>query len=87
MIKFIETAEGRDFIAGTDICKTSRDVMTTIAFFARDKAEAWAIWNGNAINTACTLLDIWENATSNGTAHANLCWGSRAARWATEFEG
>ena len=86
MTKFIETTEARAFIATANSRETSPEVMTAIAFFARDEAEAEAIWSGDAIGTACTLLDIWKNATSNGARNANLCWGSEGDRWAAEFE-
>lgn len=85
MTKFNETPAGRAFIASADSRETSVEVMKAIAFFARDEAEAEAIWNGDAIDIACTMLDIWEHATSNGARDVNLCWGVEGERWADEF--
>lgn len=85
MTKFNETQAAADFIASADSRETSREVMQAIAFFARDEAEAEAIWNGDAIDVACTLLDIWENATNNGANDVNLNWGVNGDSWAVEF--
>ena len=82
MTQFNETEAARKFIASADSRETSREVMTAIAFFARDEAEAENIWNGDAIDIACSLTDIWEHATSNGTRDANLCWGETGGAWA-----
>jgi len=85
MNTFIESREGRAFIATADSRETSRDVMRAIAFLARNKQEAESIWNGDAIGTACTLLDIWEYATGNGAKDANMSWGASGEQWAESF--
>lgn len=85
MTKFTETDAAADFIASANSRETSRDVMEAIAFFARDKKEAEDIWNGD-FPSGLTFLDIWENATSNGTRDADLCWGDNGDAWADEFQ-
>lgn len=85
MTKFRETDAGRAFIASGDTRETSREVMAAIAFFACHEGEAEAIWNGDALGTACTLLDIWEHATSNGANSVNLCWGEEGEHWVSEI--
>jgi len=76
MEKFNETAAAEAFIATADIRNTSKEVMEAIAFFARDEAEAVALWEGDAIGVAASLTDIWENATGNGRVDdATLFWG------------
>jgi hypothetical protein len=82
---FNETHEGQNFIASGDSRETSSAVMNAIAFFARNEDEAEKIWNGDLIGIACTFLDIWENATSNGTKSVNLFWGVDGSKWATPF--
>ncbi len=86
MTKFNETAQGLKFIESADSRETSRDVMEAIAFFARNENEAIAIWEGDAIDAACTLRDIWGHATSNGVNDVNLCWGMEGERWADQFK-
>ena len=82
MTKFNETDDGLAFIATANSRETSTEIMKAIAFFARDKAEAEAIWEGDAIGKACTMLDIWENATGNGRLDADdLCWGAAGSKW------
>ena len=82
MTKFNETDAGFAFIATAHSRETSPEIMNAIAFFARDAAEAEAIWEGTAIGKACTMLDIWENATGNGSIEANdLCWGAAGSQW------
>ena len=78
MEKFRETAEAAAFIASGNRRKTSPEIMRAIAFFARDCAEAEAIWHGDAIGSACTLSDIWEHATSNGAKSIDLAWGEQS---------
>ncbi len=78
MTKFIETAAAEAFIATADSRNTSREIMEAIAFFARDEAEAAALWEGDAIGVAASLTDIWENATGNGRIDADtLFWGDK----------
>jgi len=82
MAKFNETDAGLAFIATGASCETSPEIMRAIAFFARDEAEAVAIWEGTVIGTACTMLDIWEHATKNGTHESEeFCWGAAGANW------
>lgn len=86
MERFDETKAGARFLASGASRETSREVMEAIAFFARNFDEADAIWNGDAIGKACTLLGIWEHATNNGTdKNADLCWGDSGEDWAAEF--
>lgn len=73
------------FIATAASRETSTEVMRAIAHFARDAAEAEAIWNGDALGVACNLIDIWEHATSNGANDVDLSWGADGDRWAAEF--
>ena len=76
MEKFIETDAAAAFIATADSRNTSREIMEAIAFFARDEAEAVALWDGDAIGVAASLTDIWESATGNGRIDgATLFWG------------
>lgn len=76
MTKFFESAEADEFIASADFRETSKEVMTAISFFARNTEEAAAIWNGDAIDVACSYKDIWEYATNNGMDNdVNLSWG------------
>lgn len=86
MEKFSETDAGRAFIATGDGRETSDEVMRAIAFFARDEAEAEAIWEGDALGSVCTLRDIWEHATRNARREVNLCWGDAGEGWARQFE-
>ena len=82
MTKFNETEAGADFIATGNSRETDPRIMRAIAFFARDLAEAEKIWEGD-FGGACSVLDIWENATNNGLIDAtNLCWGASGSTWA-----
>lgn len=85
MTNFRDTDEAAKFIETGASRETSTEVMEAIAFFARDLTEAEAIWSGDAIGKACTMQDIWENATSNGANDVNLCWGDAGETWAEEF--
>ena len=79
MPKFNETAAAADFIATADSRNTSKEVMQAIAFFARNEAEAIALWEGDGIGTIANLSDIWEHATNNGKIDdTELMWGDRA---------
>tara|TARA_R110000868_G_scaffold409899_1_gene696450 strand:- start:39324 stop:39581 length:258 start_codon:yes stop_codon:yes gene_type:complete len=72
-----DTYAADDWRATADSRETSPEVMTAIAFLARDEAEADAIWNGD-IDGICHVSDIWENATNNGLIDAEtLYWGGR----------
>lgn len=78
-MNFIDTDEGQAFIATAGSRETSAEIMKAIAFFARDEAEAVALWEGDAIGTTANLIDIWENATGNGRIDdADLMWGDRS---------
>lgn len=78
MTKFRETEAAAEFIATAASRETSRDVMEAIAFFARNEAEAVALWEGNGIGVIATLSDVWENATGNGRKDDTLLfWGGR----------
>ena len=84
MVKFNETDAGLAFVASGDSRETSTRIMEAIAFFARNEAEAVAVWEGDFGNV-CTLADIWENATSNGRIDAtDLCWGAAGIAWFAE---
>jgi hypothetical protein len=78
MPKFNETAAAANFIATADSRNTSKQVMQAIAFFARNEAEAIALWEGDGIGTIANLSDIWEHATGNGQIDdTELMWGDR----------
>ena len=78
MTPFRETDDAADFIATADSRETSPEVMKAIVFFARDLAEAEAIWEGNLENI-CDVSDLWENATNNGKLpdSETLFWGGK----------
>lgn len=79
MTKFRDTDAAASFIATADSRETSREVMEAIAFFARDEAEAIALWEGDGIDVVASLSDIWEHATGNGRIDADdLMWGGRS---------
>lgn len=84
MTRFYNTDAAADFIDTAESRETSRQVMEAIAFFARDLDEAERIWNGD-LGNACTKLDIWEHATSNGSRDVDLFWGAEGERWAEGF--
>lgn len=74
MTNWTDTDQAAKFIATGDSRETSPEIMKAIAFFARDKAEAEAIWNGDSGD----LLSIWENTTGNGREDDTvLMWGDR----------
>lgn len=78
MTKFRETEAAAEFIATAASRETSREVMEAIAFFARNEAEAVALWEGNGIGSIANLSDVWENATGNGREDDTLLfWGGR----------
>lgn len=86
MTKFNETDEGLAFIATADSRETSREIMEAIAFFARNSAEAEALWNGDALGVVAAPLDIWEHVTKNGLRDASdYVWGAAGANWAAEI--
>jgi hypothetical protein len=79
MTKFIETDAAQAFIDTAASRETSPAIMTAIAFFARNEAEAVALWEGDGIGVVAHLSDIWENATNNGQIDdADLMWGDRS---------
>ena len=78
MTNFRDTAEAAAFVATADSRETSPEVMLALAFFARDLAEAEALWNGDGIGCVANASDIWEHATGNGGIGAEyLFWGGR----------
>jgi len=86
MAKFKDTDAGAAFIASADSRDTSPEIMEALAFFARDLAEAEALWNGDRIDNAtcaiCTPGDLWENVTKNGMhATTDFCWGAAGSGW------
>lgn len=85
MTAFRHTDDAQAFIASGNSRETSAAVMEAIVFFARDAAEAEAIWTGDAIGVACTMLDIWEHATHNGSREVDLCWGAAGEQWLNEL--
>lgn len=79
MTNYIETPAGEAFIATAESRETSREIMEAIAFFARNDAEAAALWEGDGIGTVADLTDVWERATGNGLIDdAGLMWGGRS---------
>lgn len=81
MTAFRETDAAAEFIASADSRETSREVMQAIAFFARDAAEAEALWNGDGFGQFANLSGIWEHATGNGRiSDEDLFWGGRTLR-------
>jgi hypothetical protein len=86
MTKFNETDEGRAFIATGDSRETSPEIMEAIAFFARNIAEAEALWNGEGLGEIANPSDIWEHVTRNGLRDASdYVWGAAAADWAVQI--
>lgn len=82
MTKWSETQEGADFIATADSRETSKEVMEAIAFFARDKAEADALWEGDGFGVVCHPTDLWEHVTCNGLRDAtDYAWGAAGTKW------
>ena len=82
MTKFIETDEGRAFISSGDSRETSPEIMRAIAFFARDLAEAEALWEGDWLGKIAHLRDIWERVTDNGLRDAaDYVWGAEGHTW------
>ena len=76
MTAFIDTEAGAAFIATADSRYTSAEVMRAIAFFARNEAEAEALWEGD--ERIAKFSDVWEHATGNGLIDDNtLMWGDR----------
>ncbi len=78
MTAFRDTDAAAAFVASADSRETSRKVMEAIAFFARNEAEAEAVWQGDGLGQVCHLSDVWEHATGNGRDDDNdLFWGGR----------
>lgn len=78
MTKFRDTDAAEAFVATAASRETSPEVMQAIVFFARDEAEAIALWDGDGLGTVANLSDIWENATGNGRVDdESLMWGGR----------
>jgi hypothetical protein len=82
MTTWNETQEADDFIATADSRETSPKIMEAIAFFARNKAEAESLWDGDGFGAVCTPLDLWENVTNNGQIDdTEFCWGAAGRQW------
>ena len=76
MTNFRDTAAAAAFIETADSRETSREIMKAIAFFARNEAEAVALWEGDGIGSIASVADLWEHATGNGRLDAeDLTWG------------
>jgi len=83
MTKYNETDEGLAFIATADSRETSPEIMEAIAFFARNTAEAEALWRGDGLGKIANPSDIWEHATNNGLRPASdYAWGDAGYDWA-----
>lgn len=79
MTHFADTPAAADFIATADSRETSPELMDAIAFFARNEAEAVALWEGDGIGVAATMTDVWERATGNGREDdTQIMWGGRS---------
>jgi hypothetical protein len=88
MTKFNETSEAADFIATADSRETSREIMEAIAFFARDAAEADALWNGDGFGTTFTEVEFWEHVTGNGARSSlEFYWGALGSDWWDAIQG
>jgi hypothetical protein len=86
MAKWNETQEATDFIASADSRETSPEIMEAIVFFARDLAEAVALWNGDGFGTVCHPTDLWEHVTKNGThSETEFFWGAAGSHWWTDI--
>lgn len=81
MTKFIDTAEGKSFIASGDSRETSPEIMEAIAFFANDAADAEAIW-ANGSSPSASVADIARRVTKDGLLDAtDFVWGSAGGAW------
>ena len=77
-----KTQEADDFIATGDSRETSKEIMEAIAFFARGKAEAEKLWEGEGFGTICSPTDLWEHVTGNGRRDpSEFCWGASGSHW------
>lgn len=86
MTNFSDTSDGRAFIATGESRETSPEIMRAIAFFARNTAEAEALWNGDGLGEIANPSDIWEHVTRNGRRNAaNYIWGAAGANWAVQI--
>lgn len=78
MTNFRDTDSAAAFVETASSRETSTEIMTAIAFFARNEVEAVALWDGDGIGVVANLSDIWENATNNGARDdTQLLWGGR----------
>lgn len=61
---------------------SASEIMEAIAFFARNSAEAEALWNGDGFGTVCHPSDLWERVTGNGRREpTEFTWGSAGRNW------
>ena len=82
MAHFEQTDAGAAWMATGDARETSPEIMAAIAFFARDEAEADALWNGDGFGRIANPSDIWEYVTNNGQRDAtDYCWGAAGTNW------
>jgi hypothetical protein len=82
MTDFRDTNTAAEFIASGDSRETSPEIMQAIAFFARNAAEAEALWNGDGFGVVCHPIDLWEHVTKNGMRDpSEFCWGSAGTHW------
>ena len=86
MTHWRETTEAAEFIASGDSRATSKEIMEAIAFFARGREEAEALWNGDGLGTICNPGDLWEHVTRNGLRDpAGYFWGAYGNQWWTKI--
>ena len=56
--------------------------MRAIAFFARSRGEAEALWEGRGFGELCTFADFWERVTNSGRRNsAEFLWGDAGPNW------
>lgn len=83
--KFQDTAEGIAFIASADSRETSKEVMETIAFFARNLSEAEKLYNGDFYDI-CSPQGFQEHLSKNGLLDIHsFYWGGSPTSVAGPF--
>lgn len=82
MTQFRDTPAAADFVASGPSRETSKEIMETIVWFARDLDEAVRLWEDGPDNGICTMSDFWEHLTGNGLRQAtDYCWGASGTHW------
>ena len=82
MTLFRDTKPAAEFIASGDYRETSREIMQTIAYFARNLTEAEQLWADGPDNVICTMSDFLEHLTGNGLRQASdYNWGTSGNHW------